>query len=344
MILAILVAFPFRSPAPLIYRPGEGWTYEPVGSEGKWQRGRAKDQLDVAQAAFDKKDYGLALKAARRVVKVWPLSDYAPQAQFLVAKCYDAKNKDYKAFKEYQRLIEKSPRGTNFAQISERQFEIANRYLAGKWFRLWGVIPFFPSMDKTAQMYEKIVKNGPYSEVAPKAQLNIGRAREKQRDYPLAVKAYELASDRYFDRPQYHAEALYREGVAFHKQAQTAEYDQTAAGRAIAVFTDFMTLYPEDPRVPETQKVIAKLKSEQATGSYRIARFYEKKKKWWAARTYYNEVVQQDPGSPYAEESKVKIETLRRKLEGTPPKEQPEATPKTGTEGATPTPATNTNK
>ncbi len=82
LILVCLLAFPFRSPAPLIYRPGEGWSYEPVGGEGtKWQRPRAKEQLAVAQAAFDKKDYALAAKAARRVVKVWPLSDYAPQAQ-----------------------------------------------------------------------------------------------------------------------------------------------------------------------------------------------------------------------------------------------------------------------
>src|SRR5215467_13470930 len=106
LILACLLAFPFRSPAPLIYRPGEGWTYEPVGGGGKWRRTRAKDQLDVAQEAFDKKDYGLALKAARRVVKVWPLSDYGPQAQYLVGRCYEARGNEERAFKEYQVVLE----------------------------------------------------------------------------------------------------------------------------------------------------------------------------------------------------------------------------------------------
>ena len=52
LIAFCLVAFPSRSPAPLIYTPGEGWTYEPVGGGGaKWQQPRAKDQLEVAQAA-----------------------------------------------------------------------------------------------------------------------------------------------------------------------------------------------------------------------------------------------------------------------------------------------------
>src|SRR5579864_3464432 len=150
--LGCLMAFPFRSPAPLIYRPGEGWTYEPVGGEGKWQRPRAKEQMDVAQAAFDKKDYSLAVKAARRVVRVWPLSDYAPQAQYLVGRCYEAQGKDEKAFKEYQKVIEKQPKIANYHEIVERQFGIANKYLAGKWFKLWGYIPIFSSMDKTSSM------------------------------------------------------------------------------------------------------------------------------------------------------------------------------------------------
>src|SRR5216684_8004797 len=161
-----LIAFPVRSPAPLIYRPGEGWTYEPVGGTAKWQMPRAKDQLDVAQAAFDKKAYSLALKAARRVVRVWPLSDYAPQAQYLVGRCYEATGKDEKAFQEYQKVIEKQPKMANYQEIVQRQYEIANKYLAGKWFKLWGVIPIFSSMDKTSATYEKIVKTGPYSEVA----------------------------------------------------------------------------------------------------------------------------------------------------------------------------------
>ncbi len=309
--LLCLLAFPSRSPAPLIYRPGEGWTYEPAGGEGKWRRTRAKEQLDVAQAAFNQKDYSLALKAARRVVRVWPLSDYAPQAQYLVGRCYEAKGQDEKAFKEYQKILEKNPKVANFPEILDRQYQIANRYLAGQWFKLWGYIPFFPSMDKTADMYAKLVKTGPYSEVAPQAQLKIGSAREKQSKYADAAKAYELAADRYHDRPQVAAEALYRQGQAYHKQAETAEYDQNTAGQAIATFTDFMTLYPEDKRVPEAQKIITALKREQARGNFQIAQFYEKYHRWEGARRYYNEVLVQDPNSPYADEAKQRIDALK---------------------------------
>lgn len=315
LVFLCLLVFPFRSPAPLIYTPGEGWTYEPVGSEGKWQRPRAKDQLIVAQDAFDRNDYALALKAARRVVKVWPLSDYAPQAQFLVGRSYEARGHDERAFKEYQRLLERYPKVVNYDEVLQRQHEIADRFLGGKWFRLWGYIPLFPSMERTAEMYGKIVRNGPFSDTAPEAQMKIGAAREKQSNFPEAVKAYERAADRYHDRPQVAADALYRAGLAYNKQAQTAEYDQSTAAKAIATFTDFMTLYPNDTRVPEAQAIITSLRGEQARGNYHIAKFYEKRKKWNGALVYYNEVLLRDPDSPYADESRERIDALRRRLE-----------------------------
>ncbi len=315
LIAACLLALPYRSPAPLIYTPGEGWTYEPVGGEGNWRRARAKDQLIVAQDAFDKKDYGLALKAARRVTKAWPLSDYAPQSQYIVGRCYETRGLDERAFKEYQKLLEKYPRAVNYEEVLRRQYEIANRFLAGEWFRLFTYIPIFPSMDKTADLFEKIVKNGPYSDVAPQAQMKIGAAREKQSNYPDAVKAYERAADRYNDRPQIAANAVFKAAQAYDLQAQTAEYDQSTAGQAIATFTDFMTLYPDDARVAQAQKVILSLRIEQARGNFEIAKYYEKNRRWNGALIYYNEVLLRDPASPYAARARERIETIKKRLQ-----------------------------
>ena len=320
-IAACVLAFPLTAPAPLIYRPGEGWTYEPYGSEGKWQQPRAKDQMEVAQAAFDKKAYGLALKAASRVVRVWPLSDYAPRAQYLVARCYEAQGKEEKAFKAYQTLLEKQPKIANCDEILQRQYQIANKFLAGKWFKLWGYIPFFPSMAGTAKMYGEIVKTGPYSPVAPQAQLNIGTAWEKQKsfglktpDYPAAIQAYDTAADRYHDQAAVASDAIFRAGQAYQKEAQTPDRDPTNAGHAIAKFTDFIALYPNDPRVSQAQLAIASLKGDQARGKFDIARFYEKRKRYEGARIYYNEVLLLDPNSPYATEARQRIDQLKQRI------------------------------
>jgi outer membrane protein assembly factor BamD len=315
MIIACVALFPFRSPAPLIYTPGEGWYYEAHGEVAKWQRARAKDQLDVAQQAFDKHNYGLALRAAHRVIRVWPLSDYAPSAQYLMGRCFEATGRDEQAFNVYQVIIEKYPRSTEYEDVLWRQYQIANRFLGGQWFKLWGYIPLYPSMDQTAGMFNKIVQNGPYSDVAPHAQLCIGAAREKQKDYPEAVKAYEIAADRYHSQPAIASDAFFLESVSYQKQAQTAEYDQGTAGKAIAAFTDFITLYPDDKRVPEAQKAVVVLKAEQVRGNYEIAQFYEKGKKWNGALVYYNEVLQLDPNSTYAAQARERIQAIKPRLE-----------------------------
>ncbi|HWF18941.1 MAG TPA: outer membrane protein assembly factor BamD [Verrucomicrobiae bacterium] len=322
LVLLCTLGLPFRSPAPLIYTPGEGWTYEPAGGEGQWRKVRAKDQLDVAQKAFDAKDYGLAKKAAERVVTGWPFSDYAPQGQYLLARCSEQLGQDEKAFREYQKLLEKYPKIPNYEDVLQRQFLICNKFLNGERFKLWGYVPTFPSMDKTVTMYEKVIKNGPYSDVAAQSQMNIGTAREKQsryfndnEPYEQAAKAYELAADRYHDHPKFAADALYKAGLAYQKQASTAEYDQSTAGQAIATFQEFMTLYPNDPRVLNGEKIIASLKTEQARGNFETAKFYEFNHRWKSALIYYNEVVIKDPNSPYAETAKKRITALKKLTE-----------------------------
>ena len=311
---------PSRSPAPLMYVPGEGWYYEAYGETAQWQRPHAKDQLKVAEDAFAAKNYSLTIRASHRILRLWPLSDYAPRAEYLLGRCLEVKGKSEAAFNAYQNIIEKYPKSTDYNEVLWRQYEIAGRFLNGEWFKIWNLIPLYPSMDETAKLYEKIVANGPYSEVAPHAQLKIGVTREKQKSYTEAVKAYDTAADRYHEQPLIAADAMYRAGVAWEKQADTAEYDQSAAAKAIAAYSDFTVVYPDDNRVADGQAAITKLKAEQVRGSFEIAKFYESNHKWAGAVIYYNDVLQLDANSPLAAESRQRIEVLKPRLQAAPAK------------------------
>ena len=325
LLVAGAMLLPFRSPAPMYYTPGEGWYYEPYGEKADWQRPRAKEQLEVAELAFTNKNYSVALHAAHRVIRIWPLSDYAPRAQYLIGRSLEMTRKDEAAFNAYEAILQKYPHSTNYEEVVWRQYEIANRFLGGQWFRLWGTIPLYPSMDETARLFSTIVTNGPYSDVAPHAQMHIGAAREKQKDYDAAVKAYATAADRYYNLPEIASDAHYRQGIAYQKQAATAEYDQGTAGQAIAAYTDFITLYPADKRVPDAQKAIVALRTQQVEGNFRIAQFYEQNKVLNAqqrrngALVYYSQVVQLDPNSPFAAQARQRIEQLKSHTSTAPP-------------------------
>jgi outer membrane protein assembly factor BamD (BamD/ComL family) len=151
--------------------------------------------------------------------------------------------------------------------------------------------------------------------VAPHAQLRIGAAREKQSNFADAVKAYETAADRYHDQPEIAADAMYRAGIAWEKQADTAEYDQGAAAQAIAAYTDFIAFYPDDKRVATAQQAITKLKGEQVRGNFEIAKFYEQSHKWAGAVVYYNAVLQLDANSPLAAQARQRIDVLKPRLQ-----------------------------
>jgi outer membrane protein assembly factor BamD (BamD/ComL family) len=77
-------------------------------------------------------------------------------------------------------------------------------------------------------------------------------------------------------------------------------------------FTDFDTLYPDDPRVQQTRQIISSLRTEQARGSFEIARYYEKRRRFNGALIYYNDTVSKDAGSKFADEAKKRIEVLKK--------------------------------
>jgi len=329
LLLAAVVFFswPNRSPAPIIYRPGEGWSYEGIGGVGSWRRSNAKDQLAVGKEAFAAEDWKTAFKAARRTVVEWPLSDHAPEAQLLLAQTFEKRGDDQKAFAAYQELLRLYPHNVDFEDVQSRQFAIATRYLNGQRFKLWGRIPLYRSMKKTSAMFQDIVNTGPFSSVAAKAQMNIGQAwvnkargfqisqNERHKNYFMAVEAFSKVADKYHDRPGVASEGLFAAGAAYQQQSLDAEYDQGVTHKAIDSFSDYIALYPKEEQVSTARERIKAMKVEQARGNLKVARYYEKRGKWAGANIYYNEVKDLAPGTEYAETALQKIAELQPRID-----------------------------
>jgi outer membrane protein assembly factor BamD len=303
-------------PAPLVWRKGEGWSWE---SGSVVSANNPKEQIDLARQLQAKKDYGAAVGAYRRLIKRWPTAFAAQDARLGLAECLSAKGYHYKAFKEYQQLIDKHPNTDHYEAVLQRQFEIGNLFLAGERDKVWGV-RLFPSREKAIEVYEQVVKNGPYSDVAPQAQLRIGLTYEGQRSYLDAVQAYEKLLENYPKHPMAEA-AQFQIGYAYKQEAARAEYDQNAANQAINAFTDFMIRFPKSDRTPVAQQYLSDLRQEQSKGLFNIGRFYEKRKRYEAALIYYNEVVEQNPRSGWADAAREKIAHL------TPQAKETTATP-----------------
>lgn len=294
-------------PAPLVWRPGEGWVDESSGTAASASSSR--EALENGKALEAKQDFDGALAAYRGLVRKWPLSFFAAEAQYKMGWLLIKKGKFPDAFKAFQKMVEKYPSSTFFEQALEQQYQIANLYLAGEPQRLLG-IPMGSSMDKTVEMYEQLIKNAPYGKYAAEAQFKIGLAREKQKKFTDAVKSYNIILDKY---PGHDIvdDAQYQIGYAWMMASSEAEYDQSAAQKSIESFEDFLVRYPNSEKIAAAQDNIARLRSKQTQGSLNIAKFYEQNKNLKAAFIYYNEVIRQNPDDASSAFAKKKVEELR---------------------------------
>jgi len=304
-VVLFCLVLPIECPAPLVWRRGEGWTWE---RGGVTLGNTPKEQLDIAKQLQKQKQYGDAIAAYRRLLRKWPTAFAAEDARLGMAECLGAKEYHYKAFLEYQNLITRHPNSPHFETALQREFEIGNLFLAGAKHKVLGV-KLVSGLDKATEIFEQIVKNGPYSKIAPEAQFRIGLVYEKQRDYLAAVKAYEKVLERYPQHPMAET-AQFQIGMAYRSEAARAEYDQNAANQSIAGFTDFLVKYPKSDKAPLAEQYRSALKHEQARGLFQIGQFYEKSKKAKAALIYYNEVIERNPRSEWAAAAQQRIAAL----------------------------------
>jgi len=304
LIVLGLVIFPALCPAPIVWKPGEGFE-----SEGGSAAGSAKETLEVAQKLETGKDYSEAMKTYRAGARKFPYSFSAAELHFGWGRMLEIDGDFAKSFDVYQKVVEKYPNSPFFDQALERQFNIANLFLAGERQKLWK-IPTLPSMEKTVEYYEKIVKSAPYSKWATEAQFKIGVAKERQKNWGDSVEAYQKILEKYPDS-EMAALAQYQIGYAWMKASRDADYDQSAAEKSIHAFEDFMTRYPNHEKFAQAKDNIGSMRGRQEHGSYNIARFYDKKGDRKAALIYYNEVIEQNPDSELARTAAKRAEEIK---------------------------------
>ncbi len=298
----LALAFPPDCPAPLVWRPGEGWTYEKGGTTSAKT---PQEQLELGKTYQSQKDYDSAIVAYRRLIRRWPTAYATQEARLHLGECLSALGFHYKASLEYQDLIEKHPNSEFLETALQREFEIGNLFLSGEKHRVWR-LQIFSGYDKAVEIFERIVKTAPYSKLGPEAQLRLGMVYEKLKQYPEAVMAYEKLVERYPQDPLAET-AQFAMGVAYEKQAGSADYDATSANKAVTAFQDFLIRYPKSDRVPDVEKHLVSLKQEQGRGLFHIGEFYEKQGNAKAAAIYYNEVIAQNPHSPWGVAAQQKV-------------------------------------
>lgn len=270
-----------------------------------------KEQFEWAMSFYDSKDYQRSAAEFEKLVKNYEYSEFASKSQYYVGLSYENMGKYYIAFQNYQKAIDNFPHIGNIDEILEKEFDIANLYMAKDNPKIMGM-DILTSADRAAEIYRKIVENAPFGKLADKAQFGLGEALKKTESYEEAIEAFQKMLDNYptsdlMERAKY--EVAYCAYMASLKPAYASE----PTDRAIKSFEEFVESNKNEGLSQEADKTIQRLKDKMAQKSFETAKFYESEKRYEAAILYYKDVVDRFPESSFALTAKAKIEELSAK-------------------------------
>jgi len=310
MLAAVCLAFPEKSPAPVVFQPGKGSKYHPPGEEEV--NGTAQELFSIAQAAEKDGNQKRALKAYQKIVRRYPHDALAPDAAFRSGQLQEQIHDYFHAAGTYRFVVEKYPKSAHFDEAIEGQFRIGEIYLGGKKRKILGV-PVANSLEPAIEIFAAIVRTAPYGKYTARAQFNIGLTREKQALNDAAIVAFQAVVDKFPDDPVA-ADAQYQIGYLWYEAARLGAKDPNAVNLAKTGFQDFLFRYPHSEKAPQARENLSRLEHKQTSDSFGIAKFYDKRKNYRAAVIYYNDVIRQQPGSPEGDQAKKRIDELRAKV------------------------------
>jgi outer membrane protein assembly factor BamD len=304
---AAALALPLASDGAIIYRSNEGWSVE--GDPNNTVEISAVEQMKKAEAQEAAGKLGEAITSYKALVKSYPTSLLAPKAQHKIGVLLERTGDLDKGFNAYDTYLTKYPKGEDFDATVDSMFKIAKIFLEGQKKKILGV-PVGSNIQRSQAMFETLVKRAAYSKWAPLAQFNVGQALEKQQKYPEAIAAYQQVYSRY-PNDAIADDALYQIGYVRLRQYREGSYDRADANKARQSFEEFISRFPESEKVAQARENLKSLEGGQTKNALNIAKYYDKQKQYKAAVIYYNDVLQQQPGSADSEVAKARIAQLK---------------------------------
>ena len=240
-----------------------------------------------------------ALRNYKRITKKYPAADFAAQSFYNTGVIQFERKNWNKAFTAFQSILAFHPDFPRFNQLVEYQFRIALAEARGQGTRFLFVLPY-RALNKATQHFEVVVRNAPYSPLAPLALMNVALIHQHKGQTAEAIDALDrlinsypeslLADDAYLSLAE-----------TFATLVQGPLYDQGATREAISYFEDFLILFSENQNAAVAEDGLAEMEDVYARSKLVIGRYYYKYRRWYdAAEIFLNEAITIAPESPAA--------------------------------------------
>jgi outer membrane assembly lipoprotein YfiO len=288
------------------------WIWSPKTKQftnPKWAvKSTPKAQLEFAKGILDTGDHKNALAEFKRLLKYYPESLEAADAQFYVGECLEKTGDIYNAYLAYQKTLDKYAFTDKIDAVLESEFRIADK-LSDEKVKLLGID--VPQYYHAITIYRKIIENSPYGKLAAISQYKIGIILKNAGDFSEARKEFEKVISNY-PNSEWSEAAKFQVAKTSSLASLKPEYDQEASGEAIDKYEEFVKKHPQAELAKEAKGEVTSLTGRQAEKDFKVAEFYEKQKAYKSAKIYYEEVIRQYPDTVWANNARDKIKALTK--------------------------------
>ncbi len=231
----------------------------------------AAAQLEYCRQREKEGKLNSARKGYEALVREWPTTVEAAQAQLNLAHVLEKMKRYAKAFDEYQYALIHYSGHCPYDEIIERQYRIANLLLhENKSMFGW----MLSGTDEIRERFELIVRNAPRSSIAPEAMLKIGRIRDDADKLEEAIKVYDGILNRYPASPQAET-AAWLSARCRHTLAVKYKYNENLCRESIAFLQAALKRLPGHPKRVDLERWLAELTDLQVEQNYAKAVFYD---------------------------------------------------------------------
>ncbi|NQT76007.1 MAG: outer membrane protein assembly factor BamD [Candidatus Omnitrophica bacterium] len=301
--------------AGVVTQPASGyWVWTPGSSKWENPRYAAKDtpeeQLEYAMAFYEQKNYKMAPREFKKLIKHYPLSKEAPTSQYYLGRIMEDLDKPYEAFKAYQKVIDLYPYTELVDEVIEREYKIGDLFFSGRKYQILGPLKM-PAQDKAIEILKTVAENAPYGKYAEPAMFKTGMAHKQIADYDNAIMMFKGLIDSY-PNSEFIDRARYQLAECSKLMSLRPDYDQTPTIVAREEFEDFIEKHPDSEMSKEAREIVDDLRLREAQNAYKIAEFYESRHKPESAVIYYRDIIQKYPGTELARKAKERLDAIRK--------------------------------
>jgi len=273
------------------------------------------ERLDKARTLYGEQRLDQAAKIFRELSNRSRYDDAtAEEATFYLGECYYRKQDHVKALDAYRALLNEFRTVRYFNEAIRRQFAIGAAFCLGNISTTWH------GRGYGAKILAEALDHQVFGEYSAQARMLIGNYNFDKRNYDEALIQYELLVSEYSDTPEA-VQARYRKALCLYNMVEGNGYDPAEIEEAIKEFEAARLAASQQSdaranreRLDDIREKLADLQETGARETFDLARFFLKNGNKKAAATYFYQVIEEAPGTQYAQEARRQLQVIQQEL------------------------------